>query len=167
MSNILKDVMELVNRLVKDDFLEEAALETPLTDADGILCLIQNELKKEFNIGLWAEDVGVDGPAGEDYEKLIKFFVNGSNNDFNFEKIRSKTEDEDITLTFIYKGKEESIEFEHYSDHLSTEFLDAMIEYSKTNGEGQFINLQNENYPQIGYLPNYAADFLYQNDLVW
>lgn len=76
-------------------------------------------------------------------------------------------EGDTVTLRFQSGGQEHSWSFEQDGDRVSEEFLDFIIDHSKSCTAGEFINLLDENSLLTGFVPKDISRLLYEHDIVY
>lgn len=114
----------------------------------------------------FGEGIGDDNDADEDYVACLKRFSKVSGGAITYDNMESGMDGDTITLRFKSAGLDCSWSFGQESDRLSEEFLDLVIEHSKSCAAGEFINLNDENSLLIGFVPKKLATVLYEHDII-
>lgn len=122
---------------------------------------------KAAQVKLFDGGIGEDNGADEDYVALLKRFAKACGGAIGYEGIESGMEGDTVTLRFQSGGQEHSWSFEQDGDRVSEEFLDFIIDHSKSCTAGEFINLLDENSLLTGFVPKDISRLLYEHDIVY
>jgi len=117
--------------------------------------------------GLWSEDIGSDGDAGEDYEDILQMFSSNSEGKVTFDNLKSQTEGDDVTITFSFNGVETQWDFEQSSDHISFEFLTYFLNIQKESSNGMFVALLNDDMPEFYFVPSEVYETLIKHEAIY
>lgn len=121
---------------------------------------------KAAQVKLFGDGIGEDNEADEDYAALLKRFGKASGGAISYEGIESAMDGDTVTLRFQSGGKEHSWSFEQEGYRVSEEFLDFIIDHSKSCATGEFVNLLDENSLLTGFVPKDISRLLYEHEIV-
>ena|SRR6218665_2507075 len=141
-------------------------------DADAIedehaLMQALREHTRGAQLKFYGEDVGTDNGADEDYVAMLRRFGKASGGAIAYDKLQSGMEGDTVNISFESEGRPVTWSFEQESDSMSEEFLQLVMDHSKTCSAGEFINLLDDNSLMVGYVPREIAQLLYAHDVIY
>lgn len=121
---------------------------------------------KASQVKSFGEGIGEEDDADEDYVAFLQRFAKASGGAIAYEGIASEMDGDTVILRFQSGGQDQRWSFEQEGDRLSEEFLDQVIEHSRSCESGEFINLNDENSILIGFVPKDVAKLLYAHGII-
>ncbi|PKG82864.1 hypothetical protein CXF85_12070 [Colwellia sp. 75C3] len=156
---------EIVDVLIKHNIVPSSTEYDAVESVYDVRELIaEHDSDKIF--GVWVEDIGTEDDAGEDYEEILQMFSSRSDGKVTFDNLQSQTDGDNVTLTFSFNGLEKKWEFEQESDHLSSEFLNNLLNIQKENNDGMFVSLLNDDMPEFYFVPSEVFAVLTKHEAI-
>ncbi len=156
---------EIENLFIKFSILKKGEKIGKVKTIDDALYLLKSKIDEDLIGEMWPEDIGTDQDADKDYVSYMSRFKKFTKDELEFRDLNSKMDGDNVEITFKHEKEDIVWRFEQYSDHLNTEFLTTLFEYSKRVGANQLMDLVSEDAFQFAYVPNEIADYFHANGL--
>lgn len=132
----------------------------PMENIYDALFLLKDYLDESNSGEIWPEGIGTDRDADEDYRGYMLVFSEFTNGDMKFDNLKSEMQGNNVKISFSLDGEPFFWNFEHYSDGLSEEFVELLLDHSKViNKSHRLFDMKGEDSFEFSYIPVEVAEF--------